>query len=462
MTKPMDKKAHRELKSLLAEGYSKRDADLEVMSYDGLGRAWWPEAVLSPITTEQVMAIVALANRHSFAVVPRGAGSGLTGGSWVMAGGVVLNLSRMNRILELDPGDMVARVEPGVITGDLQAAAEEIGLFYPPDPASRAFSSLGGNLAECSGGIRAVKYGVTRDYVLGLTAVTGGGELLKAGTRTIKGVVGYDLARLLIGSEGTLGIITEATLKLIPKPPAKATLIGLFPDVGQAARAVGEVFQAGVLPVAMEFLDDTIFSQVSHKLPLELGENDKAMLLAEVDGNPAAVIQEAATVAKTFKAIGGRVLEAADEAQAEELWAVRRAISPSLRLWKPNKIAEDVAVPRSKLPEMIRRLKEISTAPGIVIGAYGHAGDGNCHVNILFDTEAERPDAEKAVEGVIRLALELGGTMSGEHGVGTSKARFLDWELSSLQIDFMHRLKKLFDPNSILNPGKIFPPESGK
>lgn len=454
----MNRATHKALRRLLPKGYSDSPVDLEVMSYDGLGRAWWPEAMVTPKTTDEVAGVIRLANEHRFHVVARGAGSGLTGGSWVTSGGVVMNLAPMNRILELDPGDMIARVEPGVVTGDLQQAAEEIGLFYPPDPASRAFSTIGGNLAECAGGIRAVKYGVTRDYVLGLTAVTGGGEVLTAGTRTIKGVVGYDLARLLIGSEGTLAVITEATLKLVPKPRAKATLVGLFPDLDRAARAVGGIFAAGVLPVAIEFLDDVVLSVVGDKLPVPPRANDKAMLLAEVDGAPSAVAEEAEAVGRVFSELGGRVIPAEDEAQAEALWAVRRGLSPAMRAWKPLRVAEDVAVPRSKLPEMIDRLGKLSRETGVVIGSYGHAGDGNCHVGILFDSEDERPQAEKAVEGVIRIALELGGTMSGEHGVGTAKARFLDWELSATEIDFMHRLKDVFDPHGILNPGKIFPP----
>ncbi len=453
----MTNAAKKALKKLLGkEGFSDHPIDREVMSYDAFAQAYWPEVVLRPSSTEEVAAVIELANRHRFAVVPRGAGSGLSGGSLVLKGGAVLDLTRMNRILEIDTGDMIARVEPGVVTGDLQAAAEAVGLFYPPDPASRAFSTIGGNLAECAGGIRAVKYGVTRDFVLGVNAVLGEGTILKAGARTIKGVVGYDLTRLLIGSEGTLGVITEATLKLLPKPQAKATLVGLFDTIHTAARAVGAVFKVGLLPVALEFMDNVILDIVSARLPFALKKNEGALVLAEVDGNAKAVRDEAKQIAAAFKGLGGRVVRAKDDDEAEALWAARRSVSPAIRDFRPFKIAEDVAVPRSKLPRMVDRVAEIGRKTGLVVAAYGHAGDGNCHVNVLFDREEDRPTAEKAVEMVLRAALDLGGTISGEHGVGTAKAPYLAWELSAEEIEFMLRLKRLFDPNSILNPGKIF------
>jgi glycolate oxidase subunit GlcD len=376
-----------------------------------------------------------------------------------VAGGLVLSLNRMNRILEIDPADMVARVEPGVVTADLQAAAEAQGLFYPPDPASRAFSTLGGNLAECAGGIRAVKYGVTRDYVLGLTAVLGDGRVIQTGTRTIKGVVGYDLTRLLVGSEGTLAVIVEATLKLLPLPRALATVVGVFPDLEAATPAVGAVFQAGVLPVALEFMDASALRAVADLLPFELRPGEGALILAEMDGRPEAVQAEAGEVAAAFRAQGGRVFLAQDRAEANALWAARRQISPAVKRLRPNKHGEDVAVPRSKLPALIRGVSRIAAAAGLIIACYGHAGDGNVHVNIALN-DGEEEAAEAAVAQVFRLTLDLGGTLSGEHGIGTTKAAFLAWELSPLEIEVMAGLKRFFDPQGILNPGKIFPPSA--
>ncbi|MBW1711950.1 MAG: FAD-binding protein [Deltaproteobacteria bacterium] len=454
----MERQVKKALKAILGkDGFSEHPSDTEAMSYDASGPGFRPEVVLWPKRTDQVAGIIELANRHCFPVIPRGAGSGLTGGSLVLAGGAVLAFNRMNRILEIDPGDMVARVEPGVVTAELQAAVEEQNLFYPPDPASRAFSTLGGNLAECAGGVRAVKYGVTRDYVLGLTAVLGSGQVVSTGTRTIKGVVGYDLTRLLVGSEGTLGLITEATLKLLPLPPAKTNLVGLFSDLEQAARAVGGVFKAGLLPVALEFMDHIVLKLVADELPFSLKAKERALILVEVDGSPQAVKAEARAVAKVFREFDGRVIEARDEAEAEAIWAARRALAATVAKIKPGKLGEDVAVPLSKLPALVRGLDRIRQERDLTITAFGHAGDGNVHVDVLFEGQEEGARAKKAVADIFRLTLDLGGTLSGEHGIGTTKARFLNWELSPLEIEFMLRLKALFDPKGILNPGKIFP-----
>lgn len=454
----MNDRAIEALREVLgSDGFSDHPADRESMAYDASGQVEIPRAVAFPQTEAQVAEVVRLANEFRFPIIPRGAGSGLTGGSQVLdRDGLVLTLHKMNRIIDLDPGDMVAVVEPGVITSDLQAAAEAVGLYYPPDPASRAFSTIGGNLAENAGGMRAVKYGVTRDSVLGLNAVLGDGRFIKAGTRTIKSVVGYDLTRLMIGCEGTLGIITQATLKLIPKPQAKATLIGVFGDLTIAAQAVNGVFRAGVMPVALEFMDRTTLTAVAESLPFDLTARHGALILAEMDGSEAAVRAEAEIAAKVFADLGGEVKQAADDDEAEALWAARRSVSPAVKRIKPKKLAEDVAVPRSQLPVFVSGMYELSEKLGVTVAAYGHAGDGNVHVNLLYDGPEEYERAKAMVGEVFKLALSLNGTLSGEHGIGTAKADYLGWELGPDELGFMRDLKKLCDPNNILNPGKIF------
>ncbi len=455
----MEEKVIRELRDLVGpEGISLDEKDREDHSYDSRVKGPWPEAVVWPRSTAEVAGIMKSANRHGFAVTARGGGSGLSGGSLTVRGGVLLALDRMNRILELDPVDMVVRVEPGVLTCQVQKAAEEAGLFYPPDPASREISTIAGNLAENAGGIRAVKYGTTRDHVLGLTVVLGDGRTVRTGTRTVKGVVGYDLTRLMVGSEGTLGIITEATLKLIPLPRAEATLVGIFQDLETAARAVNGILGRGILPVALEFMDRTALMCVADELPFALEEGQGAFLLVEVDGSPAGVREEASVIAQVLGEFNGRVAEAADQREAKELWAARSVVSENIKAVKGAKKAEDVVVPRSKLPDLVLGLEKIGRDMGLLTAAYGHAGDGNVHANVLYDPETDKLEkVEEAVARLLRLTLDLGGTISGEHGVGTTKARFLPWELGPEEIGLMKRIKDVFDPKGVLNPGKIFP-----
>ena len=454
----MKPQAIKALQDLLGrEGFSRSKADTQAVSSDAALKGPRPAAVARPRRTEEVARIIGLANRFGFPVYPRGAGTGKAGASLASEQGLVLDLSRMDRILELNPRDMLARVEPGVITVHLQAAAEAEGLYYPPDPASRETSTLGGNLATCAGGVRAVKYGVTRDYVLGLTAVMGSGEVIRTGTRTIKGVVGYDLTRLLVGSEGTLGVITRATLKLIPRPPARSTLVGVFPDLEAAALAVNSLLRAGSWPAALEFLDQTVLQAVKKELPFELAPQEGALILVELDGSEEAVREESRQAARFLTDQGGRVIRAGNDQEAQALWAARRSVSETLKELKPHKVSEDVAVPRSRLAEAVRKLEELGRETGLLVAAYGHAGDGNIHVNILYES-GEESKVDKAVAKVFRIALDLGGTLSGEHGVGLTKAAFLDWELGQQEIGLMKGLKALFDPQGILNPGKIFPP----
>jgi glycolate oxidase len=428
-------------------------------SFDATGKKFLPDAVVYPVNAEEVRQTVLLANLHRFPVIPRGAGSGFSGGSLPVRGGVVLSTERMDRIVTIDTENLYAVVEPGVVTETLKQAARERGLFYPPDPASLKFSTLGGNIAECAGGMCAVKYGVTRDYVLGLEAVLGTGELIRTGVATAKGVVGYDLTRMLVGSEGTLGIVTRATLRLIPLPGAAATLLALFQGNRRSVEAVNAIVAARVTPSAMELMDRTAIDCVQALMPVPLPEGTGSALLLEVDGPEGQVAREADLLTDVCRAHGAiEVRRASDAPGREELWKLRRSISPSLRRLAPVKLNEDIVVPRSRLADMFDFLADLSDRTSVRIVTFGHAGDGNIHVNIMISgTDAgETRRAEEAVGEVFRKTVEMGGTISGEHGVGISKAPFFEMEVGPLGVAVMKRLKECFDPNGILNPGKIF------
>jgi glycolate oxidase len=457
----MNKAIYKALEKIVGrEHITDRDTDRQSYAYDATQIQALPDGVVFPRTTDEVAAIVRLANTYQFPLVPRGAGSGMSGGSVPIQGGLVLVLLRMNRILNIDANNLLAVAEPGVITRDLQQAVEARGLFYPPDPSSSHFSTLGGNLAECAGGGRAVKYGVTRDYVLGLEVVLPTGEIIKTGVRTAKGVVGYDLTRLLVGSEGTLGIITQMVLKLIPLPEARQTILAFFDQMDLAARSVVEIFQSGILPAILEFMDHSSIACVEEYLHLGLPIQAQAMLLIEVDGDREAVARQGETIQHIFRQLGATgVKKAATPQEAEELWKARRAISPALFRLRPHKINEDIVVPRDKIPESIKRFEDISRRLELLIVSFGHAGDGNIHVNVMFDGKKpeEKKRAQEAVAEIFQVVLDLGGTLSGEHGVGLTKAPFLSLELDPVSLNLMQRIKDLFDPNHILNPGKIFP-----
>jgi glycolate oxidase len=428
-------------------------------SFDATGKKFLPDAVVYPVNAEEVRQAVLLANLHRFPVIPRGAGSGFSGGSLPVRGGVVLSTERMDRLVTIDTENLYAVVEPGVVTETLKQAARERGLFYPPDPASLKFSTLGGNIAECAGGMCAVKYGVTRDYVLGLEAVLGTGELIRTGVATAKGVVGYDLTRMLVGSEGTLGIVTRATLRLVPLPGAAATLLALFHGNRRSVEAVNAIVAARVTPSAMELMDRTAIDCVQALMPVPLPEGTGSALLLEVDGPEGQVAREADLLTEVCRAHGAiEVRRASDAPGREELWKLRRSISPSLRRLAPVKLNEDIVVPRSRLADMFDFLADLSDRTALRIVTFGHAGDGNIHVNIMISgTDAgETRRAEEAVGEVFRKTVEMGGTISGEHGVGISKAPFFEMEVGPLGVAVMKRLKECFDPNGILNPGKIF------
>jgi glycolate oxidase len=432
-------------------------------SFDALRKKFLPDAVGFPDDAAEVQRIVQLANRLRFPIIPRGAGTGFSGGSLPVQGGLVLSMERMDRILAIDGENLYAVVEPGVITGALKEEVRKIGLFYPPDPASLKFSTIGGNIAECAGGMCAVKYGVTRDYVLALEAVLGTGELVRTGVVTMKGVAGYDLTRMLVGSEGTLGIITKATLKLVPLPESVTTLLALFPGNRHSADAVNAIVAARVTPAAMELMDRTAIDAVRETIPVDLPDGTRSALLIEVDGQELAVAREADRIEEACRSCGALdVRRASDQKGRDELWTLRRSISPALRRVGAVKMNEDIVVPRSRLADMLDFLADLAARKRLTNVNFGHAGDGNVHVNFMLsgDDPDEYRRAEEGVAEVFRAAVEMGGTITGEHGVGIIKSPFLEMEGGPMGISVMKRLKNCFDPNGILNPGKIFPEEA--
>ncbi len=452
---------YRDLKSLVGpENVLTEEEDRWTYAFDATDFSTMPDAVVFPESEADIARIVKLANQYRFPVTPRGAGTGRSGGAVPVQGGVVLVLTRLNRILEINGRDMVAVVEPGVILGRLKAAVEEQGLYYPPDPASADFCTIGGNVAECAGGAVAVQYGVTRDYVLGLTVVLPTGEIIDAGTRTMKGVVGYDLTRLFLGSEGTLGVITRIVLRLVSKPAARQTMAAGFATLDAASRAVTDILTSGLAPTALEFMDRVTLGCVREMLPFEIPPETAALLLVAVDGHPHDVEERGERMAQFCLEQGADpVIRARAPGEADSLWKARKVISPALLKVKPQKVSEDVVVPLGAIPALITALQEISRRRGLLIPCYGHAGDGNIHVNVLFDrgVPGEREAVGPAVEDIFALVRELNGTLSGEHGVGLTKAPYLNLELSEAAIALQQRLKQAFDPNNIMNPGKIFP-----
>lgn len=456
----MDRKIIKKLQEIVGnERLTTAAEELSCYSYDGTGRIFPPEAVAFPDTPEEIAAILKLANEYRFPVVPRGAGSGMTGGSLPVAGGLVLATSRMNRILEIDPDNMIAVVEPGVINGDLQKALKKHRLLYPPDPASLKFCSIGGNAAECAGGPSAVKYGVTRDYVIGLEVVLPTGEIMTCGVRTEKGVVGYDLTHLFIGSEGTLCIFTKLILRLLPRPAAKATFLVTFSSLPDATRFAAKVMAAAIMPSTLEYMDRTAISVVGAAISPPLPENTAALLLLELDGTGAEVEGQKQRLLPFLEQQGIAYRYAVDETERDHLWQARRSISPATFSLRPHKISEDVVVPRSKIPDLVQFTEDLARRLDLTILTFGHAGDGNIHVNIMIDRHNAREleNGNAARKQLFEFVIKLGGTLSGEHGIGITKAEFLPLEIGPRALAVMKQIKQLFDPANILNPGKIFP-----
>ena len=460
---------HAQLKALEtaagAENISVEHATLWAYGMDNSRRHALPDALIYATDHEQLKSVVQACHAHRIPLTARGRGTGTTGATVPIHGGVVLSFERMNRIVEMNPDDRLMVVEPGVTNGEVQAAARAHGFFWPPDPTSSAFCTVGGNLAYNSAGPRAVKYGTVRDNVLALRAISGDGRDFRTGTRTTKGVVGSDLTRLLIGSEGTLAIITEATLKLTPLPESIRTARALYRDMSSAAKAVARLMAQPVTPCALEFIDGAAMDMIRGHTDADLPEQARAMLMIEVDG-PAACLEPAIASIRAAAEVDGLLewREARDKTEVETLWATRKALSPALRKVAPKKINEDVVVPVSRIPELIAGLEHLSTTHDIPIINFGHAGNGNIHVNLLLDPDApgEWERAHACLDEVFTLVLALGGTLSGEHGVGLEKRDFIDRELDDTALDLMRQIKTVLDPANILNADKALPaPLSG-
>ncbi len=417
-----------------------------------------PLAVVHARSTEDVAAALRVCNEWGVAVVPRAAGTGRTGGSAVIVPSVVLDLTPLRQVKELDRDDMIAVVQPGVITGEFHALVEREGLFFPPDPQSAEWCTLGGNAAENAGGPRALKYGVTREYVLGAQVVLMDGTVLQTGRRTLKGVTGFDMTALFVGSEGTLGVFTELTVKLIAAPSTVATLLACFATAHAAGTAVSGLVRAGVTPRCAELLDAICCSAIREAQPTALPPNARAVLLIELDGTEQAVQADCKTLGNLLTDLGAtEVLMAQDSSQRERLWSARKVMSRALRKRANFKLSEDIVVPRSKLGAMLTEVARIGEREQLVLPTYGHAGDGNLHVNVLWDSDSERPAVHRAVESLFRATLALGGTLSGEHGIGVAKREYLALEQSDALIDAQLAVKYALDPKGLLNPGKIFP-----
>lgn len=449
-------------KQLLGEDNAYFDeAHRRAYSYDATRKSFLPDGVLFPRDENDVCEILKFCNTHQIIIIPRGAGSGFTGGALAVNGGLVLGFEKyMNKILEIDLENLVARVQPGVINSALQKEVAKFGLFYPPDPASMEYSSLGGNVSENAGGMRAAKYGITKDYVMALRAVLPSGELIRAGKRTIKDVAGYNIAGILIASEGSLAVITEITLKLIALPKLKKTAMGVFDSVQSAMNAVYKTLSKGVTPVSMEFLDRLSIQAVEQKFHKGLPTDAGAILIADVDGNvKESVESDLAVLKESFKDCNAREFRVAkDEAEAADIWFARRNCSQSINIYGTLKLNEDITVPRSKLPELLDGIEQISSKYGFKVPCFGHTGDGNVHTNVMIPDKNDEKQVQKgheAITEIFKLAVNLGGTLSGEHGIGLSKAPFMKLAFSEAEMNLFAAIKKAFDPNNILNPYKM-------
>ncbi len=432
---------------------------VEPYGADAVKEKFPPEAVVFPESTEQMVAILKLANEHLFPVTARGGGVGYTGGAVPIDGGIVIGTDRMKKIVEINVDDLYITCQPGLTTFEVQQAVGEHGLMFAPDPASYKDSFIGGNIAENAGGMRTPKYGVTKHHVLGLEVVTAAGEIIRTGGKTVKNVVGFDLTGLMCGSEGMLGIITEATLKLLPMPEATSTVRANFHSMEAACRVLTKFTPEGLLPMAMEVIDKYCVAAVEESFAFGLSKEAEAILLVAVDGSAEEVARNAATIERIIGENGGfDIIRARTREEEDKLWDVRRAISPSLMKYGTLKINEDVVVPRSKVPELVARIEEIGRSHDTFVANFGHAGDGNIHVNFVVDREDPKAIARArlCVAETFRLSVELGGTISGEHGIGYVKAQYLNYAIDRPTLEIMKGIKKVFDPNGILNPGKMF------
>ncbi|EAH7984901.1 FAD-binding protein [Campylobacter upsaliensis] len=449
-------------KNLLGEENAHFDSiHQRAYSYDATKKHYLPDGVLFPRNEEDISEILKYCNDRQIIVVPRGSGSGFTGGALAVNGGLILSFEKhMNQILEIDLENLVAVVQPGVINIALQKEVAKHKLFYPPDPASMEYSSLGGNVSENAGGMRAAKYGITKDYVMALRAVLANGDIIRAGKRTIKDVAGYNLAGILIASEGSLAVLSELTLKLIPMPKLKKTAFATFANVKEAMNAVYKSLAGGVNPVSMEFLDHLSIKAVEEKFHKGLNVEAGAILICDVDGNVKESVEEdLKCLREHFLEAGAMEFKIAqNESEAADIWFARRNCSQSIAIYGTLKLNEDITVPRSKLPELLEGIEQISQKYGFKIPCFGHTGDGNVHTNVMVKDKDDKEQVKKgyeAVEEIFKLAVGLGGTLSGEHGIGISKAPFMNLAFSEAELDLMRNIKKAFDPNNILNPFKM-------
>ncbi|SFJ50781.1 glycolate oxidase [Paenibacillus sp. UNC496MF] len=449
------------LRAIVGPGWFKDDPEsLVTHSYDGTPMLQsLPDGVVYPETTAQVSEIVKVLQEHRIPLISRGSGTNLCGGTVPVQGGVVMVMHRMNRMLEIDLENLTATVQPGLNTKAFITHVESLGLFYPPDPSSMAISTIGGNIAECSGGLRGLKYGTTKDYVIGLEAVLASGEIIRTGGKLMKDVAGYDLTKLLVGSEGTLAVITEATLKLVPPPKTKKTMLAMYKDLYGAARTVSKIIESRIIPATLEFLDNPTIRVVDDFAKLGLPLDMDAILLIEQDGEAETVERDIARIAEICRGENAeRVSIAADEAEALKLLTARRSAFTALARLRPTTILEDATVPRSKIADMVLAINEIAKRHRVTICTFGHAGDGNLHPTATTDARDanEIHRVEEAFAEIFEAAIRLGGTITGEHGVGLVKAPYLEWKVGVAGIEVMQAIKKAFDPHNILNPGKMF------
>jgi glycolate oxidase len=443
------------------EHYLEEPEELVCYGYDASAHSFRPDAVAMIDHAERLAALVRVAAKGEVPLIPRGAGTGMSGGSLPVRGGLVVNLAPMHRIIDVDGENLTAHVEAGVINEDFRKVVEARGLFYPPDPASLKMCTLGGNVAENAGGPLCLKYGVTRDYVLGLEVVLPDGDLIVTGSRVIKDVTGYDLTGLMTGSEGTLGIITKIYLKLIPLPESRRTVLAAFPRMEDAASTVSAVIAARILPATLEFMDNTTIRVVEDYLHIGLPLDAGALLLIETDGYDLCVRDEMERIVSLCGKMGATsVKNAKDVAEAESLWRARRAVSSALGRVSPRMMKEDVAVPRTRIPELLEKSYSLFSSRGLTLACFGHAGDGNIHMNVLVEKgDEEYRKAEAAVGDLFALVISLGGVISGEHGIGCLKNKYLKMGLDAGAVKLMQAMKALVDPKGIMNPGKVFPDE---
>jgi len=435
--------------------------DLAVYSYDCFLPEFKPDGVIVPGNRDEISKIMRVANREKINIIPRGAGTNICGSSVAREGGIIIAFHRLNKILEIEPENMCAVVQPGVVNADLQKAVAGYGLMYPPDPASMFVSTIGGNVALNAGGPRGVKYGVTRDYLLGLEVVLPSGEVIRTGGKALKNVSGYDLTRLMCGSEGTLGILTEIILRLVPSAPAKATLQAIYSDLDDAATTVSAIIGSGIVPSTLELIDRTVLDVISNYGGARFSKEAEALLLIEVDGEESLVEAQGKRIEEFCKERGAVQVERANTPEeAEKLWQARRTAFGAVASLRPNCIVEDATVPVKMLPAIIRKIVEITNKYDLKIGVLAHAGDGNLHPLIMTDLRdrEEMARIDKAMEELYEAAIGMGGTLSGEHGIGIAKDRFMGLEFNQASIDLMRGIKRVFDPNNILNPGSFLNP----